>query len=61
MSQVDLGIPCDLVLVLVRVVNDVLFAHLSFYICGLAFLWFHDCNVFRDTDLLYRLRLHLPE
>ena len=61
MSQVDLGVPCHLVTLLVRVVNDVLFAHLSLYICGLAFLRIHDCNVFRDTDIFYRLRLHLSE
>lgn len=60
MSQVDLGVPCHRVILLVRVVNDVLFARLSFHICGLAFLRLHERNVLRDADLLYRLRLRLP-
>lgn len=60
MLQVDLGIPCHRVILLVRVVNDVLLARLSIYIYRLAFLRLHDRNVLRGTDLLYRLRLRLP-
>jgi hypothetical protein len=59
-SQVDLRIPCHRDILLVRLVNDVLLANLSFHICGLAFLRLHDRNVLRDPDLLYRLRLRLP-